>query len=397
MKYNHAMQFERVLLIVLDGCGAGAAPDAADYGDTGENEPNTLGHLAQATGGLNLPVLQQLGLGNILPLQGVPAASQPKAYYGKCTPTSKGKDSVTGHWEMMGILTEQAFPTYPHGFPSKLIKQFEARIGTQVLGNRAASGTEIIKQLGEMHMETGFPIVYTSADSVFQIAAHEAVIPVEKLYWMCEQAREMLQPPHHVQRVIARPFEGEDASNFRRTERRRDFPLPPPHNLIDTLYEHGKSVYGIGVVPEIFTYRGFCQAERTQSNPRHYEAVLRALEGKSEFIFANFEDFDMLYGHRNDPAGFARSLQEFDTMLAEILKRLQPGDLLILTSDHGNDPTTPSTDHSREYVPLLIYSPRFSSGQSVGTRRSLMDIGATVEQALMGTHSSSAPISDFGI
>lgn len=390
------MRFERVLLIVLDGCGVGAAPDAAEYGDTGENEPNTLGHLAQAVGGLNLPVLQRLGLGNILPLKGVPQADEPASYYGKCTPASKGKDSVTGHWEMMGILTNQAFPTYPNGFPSKVIKEFESRVGTQVLGNRPASGTEIIKQLGEMHVETGFPIVYTSADSVFQIAAHEAVIPVEKLYWMCEQAREMLQPPHHVQRVIARPFEGEDASNFRRTERRRDFPLPPPHNLIDTLHEKGLGVYGIGVIPEIFTYRGFRQAERTQSNSRHYEAVLRALESECEFIFANFEDFDMLYGHRNDPEGFARSLHEFDTMLEEILRRLQPDDLLMLTADHGNDPTTPSTDHSREYVPLLIYSPRLSPGQSVGTRTSLMDIGATIEQVLIGTYSSGVPISNWG-
>lgn len=390
------MRFERVLLIVLDGCGVGAAPDAAEYGDTGENEPNTLGHLAQAVGGLNLPVLQRLGLGNILPLKGVPQADEPASYYGKCTPASEGKDSVTGHWEMMGILTNQAFPTYPNGFPSKVITEFESRVGTQVLGNRPASGTEIIKQLGEMHVETGFPIVYTSADSVFQIAAHEAVIPVEKLYWMCEQAREMLQPPHHVQRVIARPFEGEDASSFQRTERRRDFPLLPPHNLIDTLHERGLGIYGIGVIPEIFTYRGFRQAERTQSNPRHYEAVLRALESDCEFIFANFEDFDMLYGHRNDPEGFARSLHEFDTMLEQILKRLQSDDLLMLTADHGNDPTTPSTDHSREYVPLLIYSPRFSSGQSIGTRASLMDIGATIEQLLIGTYSSGVPISNWG-
>jgi phosphopentomutase len=270
------MPFSRVVLIVMDGCGVGAALDAAEYGDTGENTPNTLGHLAEAVGGLNLPTLQSMGLGNIIPIRGVEPASKPKAFYGKVQPYSKGKDSVTGHWEMMGIHTEQPFPTYPEGFPSELIAEFEQRIGRKVLGNYPASGTEIIKQLGEEHLRTGFPIVYTSADSVFQIAAHEAVIPIEELYRMCEIAREMLQPPHHVQRVIARPFEGSDASTFRRTERRRDFPLPPPPNLIDRLAERGVGVYGIGVVPEIFTYRGFRYAERTQSNRAHFEAVLRA-------------------------------------------------------------------------------------------------------------------------
>ncbi|MEN3001554.1 MAG: phosphopentomutase, partial [Armatimonadota bacterium] len=230
----------------------------------------------------------------------------------------------------------------------------------------------------EQHMRTGYPIVYTSADSVFQIAAHEAVIPVEELYRMCEVARELLKPPHHVQRVIARPFVGEDARTFRRTERRRDFPLPPPPNLIDRLAERGIGVYGIGVVPEIFTYRGFKHAERTQNNAAHFQAVLRALQSDCPFIFANFEDFDMLYGHRNDPEGFARALTEFDRMLAAIVEQLTPTDLLILTADHGNDPTTPSTDHSREYLPLLIYSPAQGVGQSLGVRRSLADIGATI-------------------
>ncbi|MCS7065145.1 MAG: phosphopentomutase, partial [Fimbriimonadales bacterium] len=248
----------------------------------------------------------------------------------------------------------------------------------KTLGNYPASGTEIIKQLGEQHMHTGYPIVYTSADSVFQIAAHEAVIPVEELYRMCEVARELLKPPHHVQRVIARPFEGKDAHTFRRTERRRDFPLPPPPNLIDKLAERGIGVYGIGVVPEIFTYRGFKHAERTQSNTAHFQAVLRALQSDCPLIFANFEDFDMLYGHRNDPEGFARALAEFDGMLVTIMEKLTPADLLILTADHGNDPTTPSTDHSREYLPLLLYSPAQGVGQPLGVRRSLADIGATI-------------------
>lgn len=369
---------ERVIVVVLDGCGVGAAPDAAEYGDTGENTPNTLGHLARAVGGLNLPTLQGLGLGNILPLQGVPPAHLPRAHYGKVQPHSKGKDSVTGHWEMMGIHTETPFPTYPQGFPPEVIQAFEARIGRGTLGNYPASGTEIIKQLGMEHLRTGKPIVYTSADSVFQIAAHEAVIPLEELYQMCAIARELLQPPHHVQRVIARPFVGDSPETFRRTENRRDFPLPPPRNLIDLLAEQGIGVYGIGVVPELFVYRGFRQAERTQSNPEHYAALLRALESDCAFIFANFEDFDMLYGHRNDPPGFARALEAFDEMLSELLTRLRPTDLLMLTADHGNDPTTPSTDHSREYLPLLVYSPAFEAGTALGTRTTLADIGATV-------------------
>ncbi|MCL6532340.1 MAG: phosphopentomutase [Armatimonadetes bacterium] len=372
------MRYERAILIVMDGCGVGAAPDAAEYGDFGENTPNTLGHLAQAVGGLQMPTFQQLGLGNILLLEGVPPAETPLASYGKAQPRSKGKDSVTGHWEMMGIITETPFPTYPNGFPPELIAEFERRIGRKTLGNYPASGTEIIKQLGEEHLRTGYPIVYTSADSVFQIAAHEQVIPVEELYRMCEIARELLQPPHHVQRVIARPFEGENASNFRRTERRKDFPLPPPPNLIDALAEKGIGVYGIGVVPELFTYRGFRHAERTQTNPEHFDALLRALDSDCVFIFANFEDFDMLYGHRNDPQGFARALAEFDTMMARLLERLRPTDLVIWTADHGNDPTTPSTDHSREYVPLLVYAPAHQEGKPLGTRASLADIGATI-------------------
>lgn len=372
------MHFERAILIVMDGCGVGAAPDADQYGDTGENTPNTLGHLAEAIGGLRMPTFQQLGLGNILPIKGVPPAEHPRASYGKAQPRSKGKDSVTGHWEMMGILTETPFPTYPNGFPAEIITEFERRIGRKTLGNYPASGTEIIKQLGEEHLRTGYPIVYTSADSVFQIAAHEAIIPIEELYRICVIAREMLQPPHHVQRVIARPFVGDSPATFKRTERRKDFPLPPPPNLIDDLAERGIGVYGIGVVPELFTSRGFRQAERTQSNPEHFEALLRALKSDCEFIFANFEDFDMLYGHRNDPKGFANALTEFDGMMAQLLDLLRPTDLVIWTADHGNDPTTPSTDHSREYVPLLLYSPSLGKGKALGTRATLADIGATL-------------------
>lgn len=370
--------FDRAILIVLDGCGVGAAPDAADYGDVGENHPDTLGHLAEAVGGLNLPTLQALGLGNIAPLRGVPPADAPRAHYGKVQPHSKGKDSVTGHWEMMGVHTDTPFPTYPNGFPPEIMQAFESRIGRQTLGNFPASGTEIIRQIGAEHLRTGKPIVYTSADSVFQIAAHEAIIPVEALYRMCEIARELLQPPHHVQRVIARPFIGDSPETFRRTENRRDFPLPPPPNLIDALAKRGVGVYGVGVVPELFVYRGFRYAERTQSNPEHHHALVRALASDCAFIFANFEDFDMLYGHRNDPEGFARALEAFDGMLAELLALLQPTDMLILTADHGNDPTTPSTDHSREYLPLLLYSPSVAAGRDLGVRRTLADIGATI-------------------
>jgi len=374
------MSWERAILIVLDGCGVGSAPDAKEYGDWGENEPNTLGHLASAVGGVHLPTLQRMGLGNLVAMEGMPPHPTPIALYGKVQPHSKGKDSVTGHWEMMGIHTEVPFPTYPNSFPPEVIEPFEAQIGRKVLGNYPASGTEIIKQLGEEHLRTGRPIVYTSADSVFQIAAHEAVIPLDELYRYCEIARALLQPPHHVQRVIARPFVGQNANSFKRTENRRDFPLPPPPNLIDALAEHQVGIYGIGVVPELFVYRGFRHAERTQSNPDHYQSLLRALESDCAFLFANFEDFDMLYGHRNDPVGFAKALEAFDAMLADLLSRLLPTDLLILTSDHGNDPTTPSTDHSREYLPLLIYSPQLAQGRSLGICRSLADIGATIAQ-----------------
>lgn len=371
---------KRVILIVMDGCGVGAAPDADQYGDSGENTPNTLGHLARAVGGLNLPTLQRLGLGNILPLEGVPPAQHPRAAYGRMQERSAGKDSVTGHWEMMGIWTQHPFPTYPNGFPPEIIEPFEQAIGTRVLGNYPASGTEIIKQLGEQHLRTGYPIVYTSADSVFQIAAHEQVVPIERLYEMCRIARQILQPPHHVQRVIARPFIGEDASSFRRTANRRDFPLPPPENLIDHLAKAGKRVYGIGVVGEVFAGRGFTHSVRTGSNPEHLEATLQAMQQPADLIFANFEDFDMLYGHRNDPEGFARALTEFDHALSRIIQQMCPNDLLILTADHGNDPTTPSTDHSREYVPLLCYSPALPGGVNLGTRLTFADIAATLSE-----------------
>lgn len=370
--------FRRVIVLVMDGCGVGAAPDAEQYGDFGVNEPNTLGHLAEAVGGLDVPVLQKLGLGNILPLKGVPPAESPLAAFGRMQERSAGKDTVTGHWEMMGVITAEPFPTYPHGFPPEVIEPFERAIGTKILGNYPASGTEIIKQLGEEHLRTGYPIVYTSADSVFQIAAHEEVIPLERLYEMCRIAREILKPPHHVQRVIARPFVGKDAATFKRTENRRDFPLPPPYNLIDQLAQAGRRVYGIGVIGQVFAERGFAYSVRTGNNAEHLSATLQAMQTDADFIFANFEDFDMLYGHRNDPHGFAAALQAFDVGLQQVLEQMRPDDLLILTADHGNDPTTPSTDHSREFVPLLCYSPRMAEGVSLGTRSTFADLAATI-------------------
>ncbi|MGQ9879697.1 MAG: phosphopentomutase [Armatimonadota bacterium] len=370
--------FKRVILLVMDGCGVGAAPDAEQYGDFGVNEPNTLGHLAEAVGGLHVPLLQRLGLGNILPLKGVPPAEPPLAAFGKMQERSAGKDTVTGHWEMMGVITEQPFPTYPQGFPPEVIQPFEHAIGTKILGNYPASGTEIIKQLGEEHLRTGYPIVYTSADSVFQIAAHEEVIPLERLYEICRIAREILKPPHHVQRVIARPFVGTDPTTFRRTENRRDFPLPPPYNLIDQLVEAGRKVYGIGVIGQVFAERGFAYSVRTGNNAEHFGATLQALQSDADFIFANFEDFDMLYGHRNDPRGFAKALEAFDVGLRRLHAHLRLDDLLIFTADHGNDPTTPSTDHSREFVPLLCYSIRMTTGAPLGTRLTFADLAATI-------------------
>ncbi|MBI3721692.1 MAG: phosphopentomutase, partial [Fimbriimonas ginsengisoli] len=267
---------------------------------------------------------------------------------GRLRELSMGKDSVTGHWEMMGIRTERAFPTYPRGFPKDLVNSFEAAIGSEVLGNRAASGTEIIAELGEEHVRTGRHILYTSADSVFQIACHERVVPLERLYEVCRIARGLCVEPDNIQRVIARPFVGDSSSGFTRTGHRRDFPIPPPPNLIDRIGD----VLGLGVVPELFDHRGFRNVPRTQSNVEHAKALAAGMNSDARFIFSNFEDFDMLYGHRNDVAGFARALEGFDAILGEVLDRLKPDDLLILTADHGNDPTSSSTDHSREFVPF---------------------------------------------
>jgi phosphopentomutase len=337
---------KRAILIVLDGCGAGTAPDAARFGD--HDSPSTLANVWRVAGPVNAPALSSLGFFTAAGIEGPVPSSE--AAFGRLQEVSQGKDSVTGHWEMMGIITSVAFPTYPEGFPIDLIKEFEARIGRQTLGNRAASGTAIIAELGQMHLDSHAPIVYTSADSVFQVAAHEDVVPIEKLYAWCEIARELCQVPDNVQRVIARPFIGSAQSGFTRTERRKDYPLTAPPNLVDEVGD----VFGIGVVPELFGGRGFRSVRRTQSNAEHALMLTEALNSDARFIFANFEDTDMLFGHRNDPNGFARCLEAFDTVLANLLATRRPDDLVIVTADHGNDPTTRSTDHSREYVPVAM-------------------------------------------
>ncbi|MDX1932317.1 MAG: phosphopentomutase [Capsulimonadales bacterium] len=372
----------RFLLIVLDGCGVGELPDAAAFGP-GDPGSNTLGNLSRAVGGLSLPHLGRLGFGGITPMVGVPPVADASACWGRLAEVSRGKDTVTGHWEMMGVRTDVAFPTYPNGFPADVLTAFEAIIGTKTLGNRPASGTEILRELGEEHCRTGFPIVYTSADSVFQVAAHEtpAIFGLDRLYDACAAMRERLVAPHHVGRVIARPFVGTASENFRRTENRRDYPLPPPRETVpDRLRAAGKRVHAIGVVSEVFGGRGITSSERTRSNPEHQAAIGNALRSPDwDFLFANLEDFDMLYGHRNDPAGFARLLSEFDTFVGEtLLPSLAPGDLVGITADHGNDPTTPSTDHSREYAPLLLFGPALTTFGPLGDRATFADWGATV-------------------
>lgn len=378
-----AMQFQRVLLIVMDGCGAGVAPDAAEYGDPIEAPGDTLVHVAQAVGGLSIPNLRRIGLGNALALEGGKPVARPCGGYGRLREKSRGgKDTVTGHWEMMGIVVDRRFPTYPDGFPPEVVEPFEKAIGRKVLGNRAASGTTIIKELGEEHLATGHPILYTSADSVFQVACNEAVVPVDELYRICRKARGILTGDHPVQRVIARPFEGDSAENFRRTERRKDFPLAPPENVLDRLAEAGVFVSGIGVIPEVFDERGFVHKRRTQTNKEHFEATMELLDKQNRgFFFINFEDFDMLYGHRNDPEGFAKALEVFDRYLGHIMMKLHPSDLLLVCADHGNDPTTPGTDHTREYSPLLVYSPAVKGGRDYGDRETFADLGETVLDA----------------
>jgi len=369
--------FERAILAVLDSVGIGAMPDAADYGDAGRD---TLGHIC-ATRGLNVPNLVRLGLANIRPLGGLTPHPRPEGAYGKATLLSPGKDTTAGHWEMAGIILERAFPTYPDGFPKELIEKFEQAIGRKTLGNVPGSGTEIIKQWGEEHLKTGWPIVYTSADSVFQVAAHEEVIPVEELYRLCQIARALLQGEHRVGRVIARPFSGRPGDFFR-TERRHDYAVEPPYPmLLDLLNDAGLEVTGIGKIPDIFLSRGISRALPGKNNRQALESTAAVLGEPSEgLVFTNLVDFDMLYGHRLDIEGYGRAIEEVDVFLPTLLRALKPRDLLILTADHGCDPAGPSTDHSREYVPVLVTGPQVRRAVNLGTRATLADLGATVAE-----------------
>jgi len=368
----------RVILIVLDGLGIGALPDARKYGDEGSN---TLGHISDSVGGIDLPSLEQMGLGHLGSFRGIKPVHNPGGYFGRMAECSAGKDTIIGHWEMMGVVTEVPFPTYPKGFPSEIIALFEHAIGRSVLGNCVASGTEIIETLGARHLKTGSPIVYTSADSVFQVAAHESIISATDLYDICLTARRLLSPPHHVARVIARPFLGEPGF-FKRTDRRRDFALPPPSvTLLDRLKEKSVPVLGIGKIEDIFSGKGLSEAIHTHGNEDGIEQTIRSMDRiDTGLIFTNLVDFDMLYGHRNDPQGYAEALRVFDRRLPEMTSKMRGDDWLIVTSDHGNDPLFPGTNHTREYVPLLIHQGARGSGRALGTRESFSDLGQTLAE-----------------
>lgn len=371
------LAFKRVIWIVLDSVGVGEMPDAADYGDAGSD---TLGNIARLRP-MHLPHLQSMGLGNIHPIAGLPPVEAPLGAFGKCTLASPGKDTTTGHWEMAGILLDKPFPTYPNGFPADVMTAFEQRIGRGTLGNCPASGTEIIAQLGEEHLRTGSPIVYTSADSVFQIAAHEEVIPLWELYKMCEVAREILKGPHEVGRVIARPFVG-SAGSFQRTANRKDFAIPPPKGmLLDRLAERKVTVHSVGKIIDVFLGRGIGPYDKTKSNAEGMAKTLEAMEETRQgLIWVNLVDFDMLFGHRNNVEGYAQALEEVDAWMPQLLARLEAEDLAIFCADHGCDPTTPSTDHSREYTPLLVAGPAVEPGVNLDTRRTMADIGQTVAE-----------------
>jgi len=370
---------KRAILIVLDSVGIGAAEDSCLYGDEG---CNTLKNTAAACGGLKMPNMQAIGLGNLDELPGIKPVSQASGAYGKMVEKSKGKDTTTGHWEMMGIILEEPFPTYPDGFPAHLVNAFEKLIGRKTLGNVVASGTEIIARLGQEHMDTGCPIIYTSADSVFQIAAHEEIIPLEELYQMCRIARELLTGEHGVGRVIARPFIGEPG-NFVRTPHRHDFSLEPGRNILDSIIAANQKVVGVGKINDIFAGRGITENHPTVNNQDSMIKILDIL--KNEFmglIFVNLIDFDQLYGHRNDAQGYGQALEEFDRWLPELMEAMLPEDMLFITADHGCDPTTIGTDHTREQVPILVWGAKAKAGIDLGVRSSFADLGQTIAEFL---------------
>lgn len=367
--------FKRIIWIVLDSVGVGEMPDAAAYGDTGSD---TVGNIARRRG-LHVPNLGRLGLGNLKPMPELPKAEHPEGAFGRCALASPGKDTTTGHWEMAGIHLSKPFPLFPRGFPPEVMEPFDRQTGRHAIGNKAASGTEIIKELGAEHMRTGSPIVYTSADSVFQIAAHEEVIPLPELYRMCEIARGILRGPYEVGRVIARPFEGRPGA-FVRTANRHDYAVPPPEGmLLDQLCSKHAGVYSVGKIYDVFLGRGIGPHVTTKNNADGMAKTLDAMRRfDSGLVWTNLVDFDQQYGHRNDVEGYARALEEFDAWLPEFRATMNPDDLAIVTADHGCDPTTPSTDHSREYTPLLVFGPHARAGVDLGLRRTLSDIGQSV-------------------
>jgi phosphopentomutase len=369
--------FDRAIVIVLDSVGVGELPDAAQYGDEGSN---TLGHIADRVA-LTVPTLAGLGLSCIVPLSGVAAPDRPRAAFGRMAERSAGKDSVTGHWELMGLVLDRAFPTFPNGFPRELIDDFERRIGRPSLGNVVASGTAIIDELGGRHLETGFPIVYTSADSVFQIAAHEDRVPVGQLYEWCELAYELAVQGLGLGRVIARPFIGPPGA-FSRTANRHDYAMPPVgETLFDRLTAAGQRVVAIGKINDLFAGRGVSRAVPTRSDEDGMDRLEDLMRSEDRgLLIANLVDFDTQFGHRNDVAGYGANLERFDRRLASLLPALRPADLLVITADHGNDPATPSTDHSREYVPLLVAGERVRPGADLGTRHTFADLGQTLAE-----------------
>ncbi len=369
----------RAIVIILDGVGIGELPDADQFNDRGSH---TLGNLAKAVGGLDLPNMESLGLAKIEPLEGMRGDISALANYGKMAEVSAGKDSTTGHWELAGLVSSKPFPTYPDGFPKEILDEFKRLTGYDVLGNKPASGTEIIKELGQEHRKTGKPIVYTSADSVFQIAAHEEIIPLEQLYELCQIARNMLKGKHAVARVIARPFVGDQPDNFTRTQYRKDYSLEPNGaTLHQNLKDAGIKTVGIGKVNDLYALKGIEESVYTKTNAEGMEAILKALDHYQDgFIMVNLVDFDMLWGHRNNPEGFYKGLKEFDAWLPAFMEKLAETDLVIITADHGNDPTTPSTDHSREYVPVLAFGKPYEQNVNLGVRETFADMQATLAE-----------------
>lgn len=372
------MKVNRVVLVILDSVGIGELPDSQEYGDTGSN---TVGNIAKACGKLNIPNLCKLGFGKITGVDYADVPANICGNYGRMAQVSKGKDTITGHWEIAGIHLEKPLPVYPSGFPDEVINEFRRITGRNVLGNYAASGTEIIKVLGKEHVNSGSPIVYTSADSVFQIAAHEAVIPLDKLYDMCQKSRNMLKGTHGVGRVVARPFTGE-YPNFVRTKNRRDFSIEPVDTtILDEMTKKDLPVVAIGKIEDIFSGRGISEAVHTRDNMHGMDVTINYLRSLERgLIFTNLVDFDMLYGHRNDAQGYKKALEAFDMRLSELIYNLCDDDILIITADHGCDPVTESTDHSREYVPLLVYGESIAQGIDLGTRGTFSDIACTIAE-----------------